>query len=217
MTINYDFTELFTVTKGSSGLTEEAAYMGYGSRASLIPMFGGNETHITPTMYVARDMKTVSGSPIRIFKGDGIILSMDGSAGSMTYIDSRELPEFTLNHHAAWLEIKETAIHSVSPKYFAIFGEPILKSLAVSDGSKTLSLKQLEHARIPLPSLGVQEEITTVVDEIYARLERVKRMDSRLMEILSKQIIDHEELHHQVDNPALLSVSRPDPIIIKGS
>lgn len=203
MTINYDFMDLFTVTKGSSGLTEEAAYMGYGSRASLIPMFGGNETHSTPTMYVARDMKTVKGSPIRIFQGDGIILSMDGSAGSMTYIDKRKVPEFALNHHAAWLEVKKGALGAVSLKYFAIFGEPVLKSLAVSDGSKTLSLKQLAHAKIPLPPLPIQEEIISVVDEIYGRLQRAQKIDNCLKDILSKQIIDHQPLHHVLDVPGI--------------
>ena len=46
--------------------------------------------------------KTKKGATIKIFSGEGIIISLDGSAGSMTYKNGEK---FALNHHAGFITL----------------------------------------------------------------------------------------------------------------
>lgn len=141
------FLEMFNpVQKGNFALTDEVVYNSIQNNDELIPLYGGNKSHKQATRYVSKTAITKEGKPITIFDGEGIIISLDGSSGSMTYKDGER---FALNHHAGFITLKDKGI--VRLEFFALFFQNFLRNLSVSDGSKTLSLAQLYSAEFEMP------------------------------------------------------------------
>lgn len=99
--------------------------------------------------------KTKDGKPIRSYEGDCLIISMDGSAGCMTYKKAGQ--RFTINHHAALLYAKDDKV--VNLQYFKLKYENTFKSLAVSDGSKTISVERIKELSFMLPDKKLQDAL----------------------------------------------------------
>lgn len=86
------FLQVFNeVKKGNYALTEESIYASLQSGNELVPLYGGNKEHISREKMISVNTKNKKGNPVKIFSGEGIILSLDGSAGSMTYKTMRNL------------------------------------------------------------------------------------------------------------------------------
>ena len=86
----------------------------------FIPLWGGNKNHVIKNRLISENGKTKSGAQITIFNGEGIIISLDGSAGSMTYKSGER---FALNHHAGFFKVKEEMKGFVNPLFFALLFE----------------------------------------------------------------------------------------------
>ena len=135
------FLECFNrIDKGSYGLTDEAIYASLKTDGELIPVYGGNKDHLVTDRKVSVKAKTIKSKPIKIFSGEGIIISLDGSAGSMTY---KVNEKFALNHHAGFITLNKKGENYVSLKFFALYFQNFYRLLSVSRGSKTLSLTQI--------------------------------------------------------------------------
>ena len=89
------FLDIFTpIQKGNFGLTDEAIYKSIQCGGQFIPVYGGTQEHNIAYRFISEHGKTKYDEPITIFNGDGIIISLDGSSGCMTY----KTPErFALN------------------------------------------------------------------------------------------------------------------------
>lgn len=184
----YTFNELFyPLEKGIQKLTSYAIYRSLDYEGELVPLWGGNQEHEIATQFVSVNAKNKDNKPIRVFSGPCLIISLDGSAGSMTY--KAEGTKFALNHHAGVLRGKNPKILNI--EYFKYRYESFLRNLAVSDGSKTLSKKLLENQTFELPDIQEQQLIL----KRYKKLGSIRNMLKEhgllkeIDELLSKQVL----------------------------
>ncbi|MCC7197608.1 restriction endonuclease subunit S [Candidatus Peregrinibacteria bacterium] len=187
----YSFDELFLpIEKGTSKFTEYAIYRSLESEGDLVPLWGGNHEHDSVNQFVSVNAKNKDNEQIKIFEGECIIISLDGSAGSMTYKAKGE--KFALNHHAGVLRCKDRS--KLNLQYFKYRYENALKGLAISDGSKTLSKRQLEKEFFELPDLEEQEvilsrylKLASMKKEIKECLAKIDQLQSKKLESISSE------------------------------
>lgn len=169
------FLEMFTpIEKGNLGLTDEAIYKAIQQGGDFVPVYGGTQDHDSTTRFVSEHGQTKYDEPITIFNGNGIIVSLDGSAGCMTHVATKR---FALNHHAGFFRLKDNAQQFVVPEFFSVFLERQLQEVSISEGSKTLTLGTIESMDFELPSYDVQKN---VMSEIKPLLEAKKRINGIL-------------------------------------
>ncbi|MBQ6462216.1 MAG: restriction endonuclease subunit S [Pseudobutyrivibrio sp.] len=178
------FLDVFNeVEKGNYALTDEVIYNSIQNNDEMIPLYGGNKTHSKPTRYVSSSAVTKKGKPITIFDGEGIIISLDGSAGSMTY---KKGERFALNHHAGFITLKEKGV--VRLEYFALFYQNFLQRLSISDGSKTLSLTQLYNTDFEFPTYDLQCRILDKILPIKRKIDGLEGLITNIEKIENRQL-----------------------------
>jgi len=172
------FLEIFTpIQKGNFGLTDEAIYKSIQHGGGYIPVYGGTQEHSITDRFVSEHGKTKYDKPITIFSGDGIIISLDGSSGCMTY----KTPErFALNHHAGFFQLREEARQLVVPEFFSLFFEKQLQEASISEGSKTLTLTMIESIDFDIPQYDIQREIMLEIRPLLKAKEEVNNLLSRI-------------------------------------
>lgn len=181
------FLQVFNeVKKGNYALTEESIYASLQSGNELVPLYGGNKEHISREKMISVNTKNKKGNPVKIFSGEGIILSLDGSAGSMTYKNNEK---FVLNHHAGFITLRDDAEKEVCLEFFAIYMQNYYRNLCVSDGSKTLSLEQLYSENFELPSFETQKQILKILKPVKNSIEILVNLKERLQKILEKEVV----------------------------
>lgn len=186
------FLDVFNkIEKGNYALTDEAIYASLKNNNELIPLYGGNKEHLATERRISITAKTKKGTPITVFSGDGIIISLDGSAGSMTYKSGEK---FALNHHAGFITLKKDAVDKVNLEYFSIFMQNFYRKISISDGSKTLSLTQIYSKEFNLPELKVQNNILNSLRIIKDKLNIFTMLKNNYKTLMDKQIcIDYTE------------------------
>jgi Type I restriction modification DNA specificity domain. len=156
------------IQKGDFALTDEAIYASIQNGDQLIPLYGGNKEHRVTDRYISISARTKQSIPITVFSGEGIIISLDGSAGSMTYKNGEI---FALNHHAGFITLRDTARDSINLEFFSIFMQNYYRGLAVSEGSKTLSLTQVYNEEYSLPQFDVQCRVLELIKSIDSKIK----------------------------------------------
>ncbi len=180
------FLEIFNeIEKGNYALTDEAIYSSLQNKSDLIPLYGGNKTHLGTDRKISATAKTKKGFPITIFSGEGIIISLDGSAGSMTYKCNEQ---FALNHHAGFITLRENAKSRVKLEFFAIYLQEFYRNLSVSDGSKTLSLEQIYSEEFELPDYQTQCRVLSEIKKIQEKIDILNTLKQRYLSILEKEV-----------------------------
>lgn len=180
------FRDVFNeIEKGNYALTDEAVYASIQNGDEFIPLYGGNKDHRSTERRISISAKTKKGVPITVFSGEGIIISLDGSAGSMTYKSGER---FSLNHHAGFITLREDAREKVNLEFFAIYLQNFYRNLSVSDGSKTLSLTQIYDEEFNLPAFPVQCHALKEIKRISALIEQLSHCKEELMAILEKDL-----------------------------
>lgn len=140
--INCKLSNLFDIKKGDHGLTEEVIYHYFDLQG--IPVYGGGASGVR--FKIARDAKTTHNKPVTVFCRPAIIISMDGTSGSMRVIDSGE---FCLNHHGCVLTPFDI---SINLHWFVQQNEGFLKSLASNrESSATLTMEKLKDFVVGVP------------------------------------------------------------------
>ena len=181
------FLDVFNeIEKGNYALTDEAIYASLQNGDELVPLYGGNKEHITTERRISVSAKTKKGIPITIFSGEGIIISLDGSAGSMTYKNGER---FALNHHAGFITLKEDAAKRVNLEFFSIFLQNFYREMGVSDGSKTLSLTQIYAEEFNLPELNVQNNVLNSLKSIQIKLKAFEQLKDSYDMLINKEIL----------------------------
>lgn len=180
------FLDVFNpIKKGSHGLTDEAIYSSFKNDDVLIPLYGGNSQHQFTDRFVAKNTKTVDGDYAEVFEGEGIIISLDGSSGSMTY---KKGEVFTLNHHAGFITLNKNGIKSVNLQFFSLFMQNHYKALAVSDSSKTLSLTQIYSDEFTLPEKVVQDNVMESMNGVLQTVEKLNVVYDKISILLNKEL-----------------------------
>ncbi len=179
------FLDVFNeIKKGDYALTDEAVYASIQNGDEFIPLYGGNKDHRTTERRISISAKTKKGIPITVFSGDGIIISLDGSAGSMTYKSGER---FSLNHHAGFITLREDAREKVNLEFFAIYLQNYYRNLSVSDGSKTLSLDQIYNEEFDLPPFDVQCHALYSIKKISPKIKQLTRIKEKLSALIEKE------------------------------
>lgn len=180
------FLDIFNpIEKGSHGLADEAIYGSIINSEVMIPLYGGNSQHNYTERYIAKKTMTVDGTEANVFSGEGIVISLDGSAGCMTY-KSGEL--FSLNHHAGFITLNESGKDKVNLRFFSLFMQNHYKALSVSDGSKTLSLSQIYSDDFSLPSKETQDRVIEMIETVMPKVDYLIRLRENLDSILQKHL-----------------------------
>lgn len=191
------FFQIFNpIEKGNFALTDEAIYKSIKHGGTLLPVFGGTEEHIFTERRVSENGFTNEDKKIRKFQGEGIILSLDGSAGSMTYIKDRK---FALNHHAGFLTLRKEVIDLVDLEFFSLFYEKQLKESAVSEGSKTLTAPILKELEFDLPEIAIQKEIMSKIRPILNEVESLRRLMLKLS-LMNERVLSVDYEGYQARN-----------------
>jgi len=180
------FLELFSpIKKGDFGLTEEAVYKSIQLGSDLIPLWGGNQSHVYAERFVNIKAKTKYSKPITVFQGKGIIISLDGSAGNMTYKNG---PVFALNHHAGFFKVKKEAVNLIDIEFFSIFYKEQLKEASISDGSKTLTLDKIYSMDFDIPSKINQIELMQYLKPTLYKIEKLQSLLLKSELLLTKAL-----------------------------
>ena len=180
------FLDVFNpIKKGSHGLTDEAIYRSLEENHNIVPLYGGNSQHRLTDRFTSINTRTVDGTFAEIFSGEGIIISLDGSAGSMTYKSGEE---FALNHHAGFITLNDIGKKMVNLQYFSLFMQSHYKGLAVSDGSKTLSLTQIYSNDFSLPEKKIQDRIIKSMKALLWKKDLLVSANSKIICLLNKKL-----------------------------
>jgi len=175
------FQQMFSdIKKGNFGLTEQAIYKSIQNGGEFIPIWGGNKNHDSTERLISVNGKTKKNNSITIFEGEGIIISLDGSAGSMTY---KENQKFALNHHAGFFKVIKPNL--IIPEFFALFYENQLKEKSVSEGSKTLTQNQIFQMDFEIPDIKIQEKIMNSIQSILKTKNELQKLSIRIEKIKS--------------------------------
>ena len=193
------FLDIFTpIQKGNFGLTDEAIYKSIQHGGQFIPVYGGTQQHETAERFASEYGKTKYDEPITIFSGDGIIISLDGSSGSMTYVTSKR---FALNHHAGFFQLKEDAKQVVVPEFFSIFFEKQLREASLSEGSKTLTPNMLKSMDFDIPQYDVQNEIMLEIRPLLKAKENINNLLLRINSIKERVLSVDYQNYQEKDVP----------------
>jgi hypothetical protein len=172
------FLEMFTpIQKGNFGLTEEAIYKTIQQGGQFIPVYGGTKQHTTTDRFVSDSGKTKYEQPIMVFEGDGIIISLDGSAGCMTCTPSKK---FALNHHAGFFHVKDDAKDIIIPEFFSLFFQGQLQEESISEGSKTLGVRTIKSLDFNIPPLPVQRDVMSAIAPILRVRQSLNNLLARI-------------------------------------
>jgi len=194
-----EFLNMFKpIIKGDFGLTDEAIYKSIQHGGQLIPVYGGTQEHVTTDRFVSEYGKTKYDKPITVFNGDGIIISLDGSAGCMTYKTSGR---FALNHHAGFFHLKEEAKQLVVPEFFSLFYAKQLQKASVSEGSKTLTPAMIESMDFDIPQYDVQKDIMLEIKPLLKAKEKVNNILARINSIGERVISAYYQNYQAKDIP----------------
>ena len=179
------FLEVFNeIEKGNYALTDESVYASIQNGDEFISLYGGNKDHRSTDRRISVSAKTLKGTPITVFTGEGIIISLDGSAGSMTYKNNER---FALNHHAGFITAREDATERVNLEFFAIYLQNFYRNLSVSDGSKTLSLTQIYNEEFNLPTYDVQCRALKGLRGTASKIEQLLQIKAKLKSLVEKE------------------------------
>ena len=172
------FLDLFEpIQKGDFGLTDEAVYKSIQYDEGFVPLWGGEQEHTTEEKFVSVKGRTKHNESIRIFEGSGIILSLDGSAGRMTFVKNKK---FALNHHAGFFKTKNESKELINPEFFSLFLEKQLQEASVSEGSKTLTTQQIYEMDFDIPPYLIQERL---MERLKPILEKKKQIEDSLKRV----------------------------------
>ena len=190
------FLEVFNeIEKGNYALTDEAVYASIQNGDDFIPLYGGNKDHRYTERRISITAKTKKGDPITVFSGEGVIISLDGSAGSMTYKCNER---FALNHHAGFITLRSDVKEKVNLEFFSIYLQNFYRSMSVSDGSKTLSLTQIYDEEFNLPPYDVQCRALKELRRTSSLVEQLLYIKLKLESLLDKELsIDYNSFQAQ--------------------
>ena len=173
------FLEVFDpIVKGDFGLTDEMIYKSIQHGDEFIPVWGGGKSHSKISKMASTHAKTKKAAPMTIFNGCGIIISLDGSAGSMTYKPDSQ--KFALNHHAGFFRVKRGSKKTIDPNFFVIFCAEQLKELSVSEGSRTLSPSQIYEENFDIPPYDTQIKIMDAVKPVLDLRQKIKNITGEM-------------------------------------
>lgn len=179
--ISIRLADLFMIQKGDSGLTEEIIYQYFDVEG--LPVYGGGAS--AARFKITRIARTNRNRSVTVFRGPVIIISMDGTSGSMRIIDEGE---FCANHHGSVLTPVDL---SVDLYWFVQQNEPLLRALASNQkASATLNMTQLQEFMVQIP---IPRAIRATVGRLRKELVSIRREFISSDTTMSKPVVAESE------------------------
>lgn len=187
--IEDEFSNIFSLKKGTSRFTEAAIYHSVPlNGVKSFPVYGGEASHKIAKSFVQENATNIEGKPVTFFEGECLILSMDGSAGFMTFKSKGK--KFTLNHHAACVKIKKKYENDINLKWFKYAYQNTLMDLSVSKGSsKTLSKTVLDTQIITTPIRSTQDVWVESIEELELISENLEKIGTIIERLSEKELV----------------------------
>lgn len=132
----------------------------------------------------------------------------------MTYTESKR---FALNHHAGFFRVKESANNQIIPEFFSLFFEKQLREASVSEGSKTLTSKQIYSLDFDIPPYSAQQSIMQSIAPILKLKTEIEGIINKIIPVLEKNLVIHVKDNENVLLSDILEyVSRNDSLSEEG-
>jgi hypothetical protein len=146
-------------------------------------LWGGEQEHTEENRFVSEKGRTKHNEPIIIFQGTGIIISLNGSSGRMTFVKNKK---FALNHYSGFFKIKKGTENLVDPEFFSLFYEKQLVEASVSEGSKTLTTQQIYEMNFDAPLYSIQKQIMSEMKPVLENKTRITKLLWKIASLKSR-------------------------------
>ena len=161
--------ELFEITGGNPGLTEEFIYYNKPSEESEGITILSSATLNTNLMGDISQNARPNNNDLKIFEGPSILVARNGYAGKMTYIATGK---FTTNNHAYVLTLKDGWKDKINLRWFAYQYQELFYNLVTSKSDNaTFNKEYAEEQVVIIPNKNAaQEQIAAALLEIDSLL-----------------------------------------------
>lgn len=171
---------IFDIKGGNPGLTEEFIYNNQPSdKKEAITVFSSSTDTATNMGTVSRNAR-IGGETIKIFQGPALIISRNGQAGKVTFIEKEV---FTTNDHAYVLTVKPAYEREIDLEWFAYVSEKYTKNCVTSkDSNGTFNKEIFLREQIDIANYDMQREIVNIKKNMHELHFRLKKFVSILDE-----------------------------------
>lgn len=165
--------KLFDIQGGNSGLTEEFIYNNQPTnKKEAIVVYSSSTATATNMGTISKNAK-IKGKQIKRFKGPAVIISRNGQAGKVMFIEEGL---FTINDHAYVLTVKKAYEKQIDLKWFSYVCEKYSKRCVTSKDSNGTFCKDIFlKEQIDVVEYDLQEKIVKQKEEFYALHSRLKK------------------------------------------
>ncbi|MDP2797394.1 MAG: N-6 DNA methylase [Methanoregula sp.] len=143
------FSDIFTVTGGNSGLTEEFIYNNQPTNEEESIKILSSATLQTNLMGSISQNAKPNNKFLKIFNGECIVIARNGYAGKMTYLNNGK---FTTNDHAYVLTPKNSWKNKINLRWFVYQYQELFYNLVTSKSDNaTFNKEYIEKQEIAIP------------------------------------------------------------------
>ncbi len=180
--------QFFDIKGGNSGLTEEIIYNNQPIvEKESIKVFSSSTDDKTIMKRISKHAQ-IDNENIKIFDKEGILISRNGKAGKMKYIEGKK---FTMNDHAYFLTVKDNYIDFINLNYILFAFKKEIENCVTSDkeGNRTFNKTLFEQEYINIPDKLEQDKIAKEyikIRNIYACLESEINYIEKVLNIVPK-------------------------------
>ena len=194
--------KLFDYFPGNHGLTEEIIY-GYQPTTldDRVPIFSGSQDNIIPIGYIRKNALNKAGVKVVYFEPPCLVLTKDGSAGLLTYMDESS-GIFTINHHACILRLKGKWKHKLDPEWFAFQNRRGLYQYVTSKSDNMVfSTKWFGRIDFQVPDYDIQLRQQTKRNKLIMSLKGIDKLYNLANETVKNTslILDNTTAHTIAD------------------
>lgn len=166
---------VFECISGNSGLTEEFIYNHQNDDGEKCKVLSSSTDESTAMGNVSENT-FLNGKKIKSFRGCGILVSRNGDAGAMKYLQNGL---YTMNDHAYIIHAKDKLPYKIDLQWFAETQGSLVKSYSSGKGNSTWNKKLFfQQAHFDIPSFKEQRAIARQyqkVDQMLNDIEELKR------------------------------------------
>lgn len=170
--LNGKIQDFFEIGSGNSGLTEKIIYLNQPkNKKTTVKVFSASTKESTSMACIDESALLTRGNKLvklKIYRGEGIVISRKGKAGNLIYVDEEK---YTLNDDAYTLRIKSKYKKDICLKYVLYSMRNLTEMCVISDkgGNRTFNKTIFEKTEVELPEIDDQNQVV----EEYEKLEKI--------------------------------------------
>ena len=180
--------EIFDICGGNSNLTEQFIYNNQSThKRSEIPILSSSTIQSNHMGVISKYAQFPNGTNLKIFSAPSILVTRNGFAGTMNYIDCGK---FTTNDHAYVMTLKPQWLQRVNLEWFVFQYHELFKNLTTSKSDNaTFSKEYAENQIIYFPSISYQNNIAKKL-QAYNKLKfNLDNLKKNIIDLIEYDII----------------------------